>query len=201
MLIRICIVLLLGCCTVAQAQMDAAAKKAQMLKMKATKQAPTQQKPAKPTPQDQANAKLKALDKMKAAQSAMPNESQLAAEPMPEDVYGGSDKAELLSLAESKWNAAHPDKKVLAKGISMRKWDRKTVWRKESLDPTKKYKVDFSEIQAWVITKTDERVATKYIVEISKDHTKGDALKVYVPEDLNSSGIFKTHMLLENVKP
>lgn len=82
----------------------------------------------------------------------------------------------------------------------MRKWDRKTVWREQPLEPTKKYKVDFSSIQAWVITKTDEKVATKYIVEISKDHMKNDEFKVYVPEDLNSSGIFKTHMLLKNVK-
>jgi len=146
------------------------------------------------------NNKLKAIKKMEADKSAIPSDDKLAAEPMPADAYRGSDKAQILQLAESKWNAKHPNKKILAKGIAMKKWDRKTVWRRESLNPNKKYKVDFSEIQVWVITKTDEKVATQYIVEVSKDHTKNDKYKVYVPEDLNSSGIFKTHMLVKNVK-
>lgn len=199
MLLRCTVVLFLGICSMAQA--DAAAdKEAAMKKMGILKQQQVKEKAAKPMPQDQANKKLQAIQKMKDASSAMPGESQLAAEPMPEDAYKGGDKAQLLELAEKKWNAKHPDKKILAKGIAMRKWDRKTVWREQPLEPTKKYKVDFSSIQAWVITKTDDKVATQYIVEISKDHMKKDEFKVYVPEDLNSSGIFKTHMLLKNVK-
>jgi len=199
MLIKLGLVLLLGVSSVAQAD-PAADKAAALKKLGVMKQKQVEKNVEKTTPEDQANAKLQAIQKMKDAGSAIPGESQLAAEPMPENVYQGGDKAQLLEMAQSRWNEKHPDKPVLAKGIAMRKWDRKTTWREESLDPTKKYKVDFSSIQVWVITKTDERVATQYIVEISKDHMKNDAFKVYVPEDLSSSGIFKTHMLLSNVK-
>ncbi len=199
MLNRCCVFLLLGVCSMAQAD-PAADKEAALKKMGALQQVQAKENAEKSSPQSEADKKLQAIQKMKSDKSALPGESQLAAEPMPEDAYQGSDKAQLLELAQTKWNAKHPDKEILAKGIAMRKWDRKTTMREESLDPRKKYKVDFSSIQAWVITKTDERVATQYIVEISKDHMKGDELKVYVPEDLQSSGIFKTHMLLENVK-
>ncbi|PKL46391.1 MAG: hypothetical protein CVV42_16520 [Candidatus Riflebacteria bacterium HGW-Riflebacteria-2] len=181
-------------------ELEIAKKEAEIKKVAAEKQRQAEEKAAKASAPQDADKKMQAVQKLKEAGSAMPGDSQLAAEPMPEDAYQGSDKAELLELAQSKWNAQHADKKILAKGIAMRKWDRKTVWREDSLDPTKKYKVDFSSIQVWVITKTDEKVATQYTVEISKDHMKNDAFKVYVPEDLNSSGIFKTHMLLQNVK-
>jgi hypothetical protein len=193
------VVLLLGVCSVAQAD-DAAQKAAALKKLGVLKQGQVEKKTYKSSPKGEANKKLQAIQKMKDAKSALPSESQLAAEPMPEDAYQGSDKAQLLELAEQKWNAQHPDKKILAKGIAMRKWDRKTVWREKPLEPTKKYKVDFSSIQAWVIAKTDDRIATQYIVEISKDHMNKDKFKVYVPKDLKSSGIFKTHMLLKNVK-
>ncbi|PKL46412.1 MAG: hypothetical protein CVV42_16625 [Candidatus Riflebacteria bacterium HGW-Riflebacteria-2] len=224
MLLRLVFVLLLSSCSVAQADpasakaeaaKKAAAQKQQQIKEMAVKssaqdeaakkgaavkQQQVNEKTAKPSPDDEANKKLQAIQKMKDAGSAIPGDSQLAAEPMPENAYQGGDKAQLLEMAQSKWLAKHPNKPVLAKGIAMRKWDRKTAWREESLDPRKKYKVDFSSIQVWVISKTDDKVATQYIVEISKDHMKNDAFKVYVPEDLNSSGIFKTHMLLSNVK-
>jgi len=199
MLFRFAIVLLLSGCSLAQA--DPASDKMEALKKGAAiKQQQSKEEAVKSSAQNEADKKTQAIQKMKDAGSAMPGESQLAAEPMPEDAYQGSDKAQLLQMAQSKWNAAHPDKPLLAKGIAMSKWDRKTTWREESLDPNKKYKVDFSSIQVWVIAKTDERVATQYIVEISKDHMKKDEFKVYVPEDLQSSGIFKTHMLLSNVK-
>ncbi|MFC1742598.1 hypothetical protein ACFL35_01285 [Candidatus Riflebacteria bacterium] len=124
----------------------------------------------------------------------------LANTKMPADAYNGSDKTDILNLAEKKWKEKHPALKILAKGISMPAWDRKTAWRKKPLEPLKKYKVDFSSLQVWVIIKKDERIATQYIVEISKNHMKNDLISVYVPENLNSSGIFKTPMLLKNVQ-
>ncbi|MCK5683888.1 hypothetical protein KAJ27_07200 [bacterium] len=122
----------------------------------------------------------------------------LESQKMPEDKYSGNDKQEILTQAVEKWENKYSSLKVLSKGISMRKWDRKTEWRKESLDPTKKYKVDFSEIQVWILVKTSEEIASSYIVELSKDHMKNDTFKVYVP-DINGN-VFKTDMLLKNVK-
>jgi len=178
-----------------------AQKEAEKQKLAAEKQRQIDENAAKAAAQDESDKKMHAIIKQKEAAAAGPSDSQIAAEPMPEDAYNGSDKAELLQMAQTKWNASHPDKAILATGIAMRKWDRKTTWREQPLEPTKKYKVDFSSIQVWVIVKTDERIATQYIVEISKDHMKNDEFKVYVPEDLQSGGIFKTPMLLEKVRP
>ena len=125
-------------------------------------------------------------------------ESILASTGMPADTYPGGDKQEILSLAVEEWNKKHSDKGLLAKGISMPNWERKTEWRYKSVDGTR-YKVDRSYLQVWVIIKTNDRLATQYFIELSKNHMQGDAITINVPANLQGD-VFKTEMLLKNVK-
>lgn len=132
------------------------------------------------------------------ARSAL-GESILSAEAMPEDTYAGAEKSRWIDLAVSEWTKTHPDKAILARGISMPDWVRTTEWRERTTDYTK-YKVDFSRLQVWLICQKDERIATRYIVELTRHHLEGDRVEVYAPKDLSSSQVFKTDLLLEKVK-
>ena len=125
-------------------------------------------------------------------------ESILAATQMPADAYSGGDEQKIISLAVKEWKKKHPDKAILAKGISMPNWERRTEWRYKSVDGTR-YKVDRSYLQVWVIVKTSGRIATQYFVELSKNHMQGDAITVNAPTNLQGD-VFKTEMLLKNVK-
>jgi|GEM_PF-1993721 len=125
-------------------------------------------------------------------------ESILAATGMPADAYSGGDKQQIISLAVKEWKKKHPDKALLAKGIAMPNWERRTEWRYKSVDSTR-YKVDRSYLQVWVIVKTSDRLATQYFIELSKNHMQGDNITLNVPKNLQGD-VFKTEMLLKNVK-
>lgn len=125
-------------------------------------------------------------------------ESILEATKMPADVYSGSDKNKIINLAVSEWNKKHPNKAVLARGISMPNWERRTEWRYHSVNGTH-YKVDRSYLQVWVIVKTSDWLATQYFIELSKNHMQGDKITLNVPANLHGD-VFKAEMLLKNVK-
>jgi len=124
-------------------------------------------------------------------------EEIIAAQKVPPNAFSGSDKGQIIKLAEAEWKSKHPNKKILKSGIAMRNWDRRTEWRWSS---GRQYKVDYSKLQVWIIVKTDARLATQYIVGVSKDHMKGDQVNYYAPKDLAGRGAFRTEMLLKNVK-
>ena len=125
-------------------------------------------------------------------------ESILAATKMPANAYSGGDKNKIINMAVKEWNKKHPGKPVLAKGISMPNWERRTEWRYHSVNATH-YKVDRSYLQVWVIIKTSDKVATQYFIELSKNHMQGDSITINVPANLQGD-VFKTEMLLKNVK-
>ena len=136
-------------------------------------------------------------DQVKKAEGDL-KESILAATGMPADAYSGGDKQKIIALAGKEWKKKHPDKGLLASGISMPNWERRTEWRYKSVDGSR-YKVDRSYLQVWVIVKTSERIATQYFIELSKNHLQGDAITLNVPANLQGD-VFKTEMLLKNVK-
>jgi hypothetical protein len=125
-------------------------------------------------------------------------EEILASQKMPANAYRGRDKNTITSMAAKEWRKKHPGKPILAKGIAMPNWDRKTEWRYGSVDG-KRYKVDRSSLQVWVIVKTDNLIATQYIVEFSKNHTKRNKITINAPANLQGN-VFKTEMLLKNVR-
>ena len=124
-------------------------------------------------------------------------DSILASTGMPADAFTGSDKGQIIDLAVKEWNKKHADKKLLAKGISMPAWERKTEWRYQ-VDGTR-YKVDRSYLQVWVVIQTSDTIATQYFIELSKNHTQGDTVTLNAPSNLQGD-VFKTEMLLKNVK-
>jgi len=136
-------------------------------------------------------------DQVKKAEGSL-KESILAATKMPDNAYAGGDKKQIISLAVKEWNKKHPDKALLAKGISMPNWERRTEWRYKSGGGTR-YKVDRSYLQVWVITKTNDTIATQYFIELSKNHMQGDKITLNAPTNLQGD-VFKTEMLLKNVK-
>ena len=136
-------------------------------------------------------------DQVKKAEGSL-KESILAATKMPDNAYTGGDKKQIISLAVKGWNKKHPDKALLAKGISMPNWERRTEWRYKSGGGTR-YKVDRSYLQVWVITKTNDTIATQYFIELSKNHMQGDKITLNAPTNLQGD-VFKTEMLLKNVK-
>ena len=136
-------------------------------------------------------------DKVKKAEGSL-KESILAATKMPANAYSGGDKEQIISLAVKEWNKKHSDKALLAKGISMPNWERRTEWRYKSGGGTR-YKVDRSYLQVWVITKTSDTIATQYFIELSKNHMQGDKITLNAPKNLQGD-VFKTEMLLKNVK-
>lgn len=125
-------------------------------------------------------------------------ESILAATKMPANAYSGGDKNKIIDLAVKEWNKKHSKKPVLAKGISMPNWERRTEWRYHSVNGTH-YKVDRSYLQVWVIIKTSDKLATQYFIELSKNHMQGDSITINVPTNLQGD-VLKTEMLLKNVK-
>lgn len=136
------------------------------------------------------------LAKVRQAESGL-KESILAATKLPADAYSGGDKSKIMDLALAAWSKKHPDKKPLAKGISMPTWERKTEWRYK-VDGTR-YKVDRSYLQVWVAIKTSETIATQYFIELSKNHLQGGTITLNAPSNLGGD-VLKTEMLLKNVK-
>ena len=136
-------------------------------------------------------------DQVKKAEDSL-KESILAATKMPSNAYSGGDKQQIISLAVKEWNNKHPDKALLAKGVSMPNWERRTEWRYKSGGGAR-YKVDRSYLQVWVITKTNDTIATQYFIELSKNHMQGDEITLNAPTNLQGD-VFKTQMLLKNVK-
>jgi hypothetical protein len=124
-------------------------------------------------------------------------DSILAATPMPADAFTGGDKNQVIDLAVKEWNKKHADKKLLAQGISMPNWERKTEWRYK-VDNTR-YKVDRSYLQVWVIIQTSDTIATQYFIELSKNHIQNNTITLNAPSNLQGD-VFKTEMLLKNVK-
>ena len=94
----------------------------------------------------------------------------------PPDLFKGKDRKKVLALTVKEFKKVFPKKKILATGISSKKWKRSTEFRSSG---GRRYKVDSSTVLVWIIVEKSKKIATIHHNSVSKNHMKKNQLLVY----------------------
>jgi hypothetical protein len=126
------------------------------------------------------------------------DEQLLATNLPPDDQYNGQDKQQMLDAIKAKWSQSGVAGDVLKSGINSSEWKRDAYWRFDGTDTF--HKTDLSKAQGYVVVKTDDKVATVYYINLTKDHLANDKIEAFFFDDPKTKPDVTRKMLLANVK-
>lgn len=93
---------------------------------------------------------------------------------VPSDSFKGSEREKIMDMVKSAWKSRYPTDKILEYRINGN-WERRSEWREAAGDL---YKVDYSAVYAYVVTKGSEGMAEFHSVHVTKDHLNGNKLEL-----------------------
>lgn len=95
----------------------------------------------------------------------------------PEDKYQGDDKQKIKDMVRAEWKEHYPQDEILGMRIRMDDWERYTD-KRWSDGSESWYTVDYSELQVLVFVKKDDKRATAWPINVTKDHKNNEKLEV-----------------------
>jgi hypothetical protein len=122
----------------------------------------------------------------------------LATNRVPDDQYNGPEKQQMLDAVKAKWSESGVAGDVLKCGINSSDWKRDTYWRFDGTDTF--YKTDRSKAQGFVVVKIDNKTATIYYINLTKDHLSNDKIEAFYFDDPKAEADVTRKILLNNVK-
>ena len=125
------------------------------------------------------------------------NDAIIASNAPPEENYNGPDKDGMVALVKSKWAQSGVKGDVLKTGINSTAWKRDTRWQWLN---AAWYKTDVSKAQGFIVVKSDDKIASIYYINLSKDHTTQDKVAASYFDDLKAEPDVSRKVLLTNVK-
>ena len=115
-------------------------------------------------------------------------------EARPEDVYGGSDKDELLGMVKKAWMKKYPKDKLLGVHFHQKNWKRNK--NKRWNDAVSKWQyTDVSVLPAKVVVKSDNKLATIFPAFVNKDNMDGS---INIGVNTKKSNYVVKQMLVSN---